>query len=596
MKRIFNALIAVIAVAWLFFACSQHMPNTDTRLVETVVADTNVVLPPAWAFGIVYGAYTNQQQSIELIDQIIEHDYPIDAFWIDSWIWDWENQGQGPKKYMDFVADTISYPNRKGMWDYMESKNIKAGMWMWDAIMKTGNEAEYEDFKLKGFFKAEKIRTDGWHNGLRTTIIGDNSEEVSGTWCGDIDFENPEATEYFQQKVKHFFDAGVDFIKLDKTDAIPVCKAMFVTTQKFGKETGGRGFILSHSGGVGSEEFKRYPGKWTDDTRSDWTVENPTHEFSPWLPRVAFKENLAMYTDTSRHFYKIPFMANDMGGFAVGLDGKIDEELYIRWLEFAHFVPLTTPFSQPENPTGNIAFNVSELADSIFRIYSHLKMELFPYIYSYAHRARIDGVNVIRPTHLYEYMFGEEILVAPVYEQGKRARELFLPEGDKWVNYWTGEPFDGGQIVTCKAPIHQIPLFVKQGAIIPKREYARSIESGTNALLTLEIFSGANGTFSLIEDDGTSNDYLEGKFALTNIEYSEEPGKSMLVIHPVGGTFDGMSNSRNWRFILRCDDKISEIQHNGEKINFEINQSNIQLELPAQSKHEKLEMIFSREH
>lgn len=596
MNTIFKSLIALIAAACLFVGCSQQAPNYHTSLLETAVADTNVVLPPAWAFGIVYGAYTNQQQSIELIDQIIEYDYPIDAFWIDSWIWDWQNQGQGPKKYMDFVADTISYPNRKEMWDYMESKNIKAGMWMWDAIMQTGNEVEYDDFKSKGFFKAEKIRTDGWHNGLRTTIIGDNSEEVSGTWCGDIDFENPKATAYFQQKVKHFFDAGVDFIKLDKTDAIPVCKAMFETTRKFGKETGGRGFILSHSGGVDSEEFKRYPGKWTDDTRSDWTVEKPTHEFSPWLPRVAFKENLAMYTDTTRHFYKTPFMANDMGGFSVGIDREIDEELYIRWLEFAHFVPLTTPFSQPENPTGNIAFKVSEQADSIFRFYSHLKMELFPYIYSYAHRARIDGVNIIRPTRLYEYLFGEEILVAPVYEQGKRERDLFLPSGSHWINYWTGETLEGGQPVSCEAPLHQIPLFVKEGSIIPKREYARSISAGTNDLLELEIYTGANGNFTLIEDDGTSNDYLEGKFALTNIEYSEEPGKSKLVIHPVEGIFNEMSDSRVWRFTIRGDNKISEVHHNGEKINFEINQSNIQFELPAQSKHEKLEIIFSREH
>ena len=595
MKLNFKFLTLIILTIWMFSGCSESLKNTEevNSLIE--VADTNVVLPPAWAFGVLYGAYTNQEQSVELIDKIIEHDYPIDAFWIDSWFWDWQNQGLGPKKYIDFIADTVSYPNMKGMWNYMQSKNIKAGMWMWDAIMKTGNEAAYDDFKSKGFFKSENIRTDGWHNGLRTTIIGDNSQKVSGTWCGDIDFENPEATAYFQQKVKHFFDDGVDFIKLDKTDAIPVCKAMFETTQKLGKETKGRGFILSHSGGVNSPEYKRYPAKWTDDTRSDWTVENPSHEFSPWLPKVAFKENLAMYTDTTRHFYKIPFMANDMGGFAVGLDGKVDEELYIRWLEFAHFVPLTTPFSQPENPTGNIPFNVSEQADSIFRFYSHLKMELFPYIYSYAHRARLDGVNIIRPTRLYEYLFGDEILVAPVYEQGKRERNLFLPEGSRWTNYWTGITLEGGQPVSVEAPLDRIPIFVKEGAIIPKRAYARSIESGTNDLLTLEIFSGANGTFSLIEDDETSNDYLDGKYAVTNIEYLANPLETKIIIHPVEGNFTGMSDTRSWKFIIRGDNKIREIHHNGENIEFEINQASIQFELPSLSKHQKTEIVFSRE-
>jgi len=586
----FSLLLFIICA---HITCENPQYGQNKTDLHSVVADTNLVIPPAWAFGIVYGAYTNQKQSIELIDQIIEHDYPIDGFWIDSWIWDWQNQGQGPKKYMDFVADTISYPDMKEMWDYMESKNIKGGMWMWDAIMKTGNEDVYKDFKSKGFFRAENIRTDGWHNGLRTTIIGDNSEQVQGTWCGDIDFENPKATAYFQQKVKHFFDDGVDFIKLDKTDAIPVCKAMFETTQKLGKETEGRGFILSHSHGVETEEYKRYPGKWTDDTRSDWNVENPTHKFSPWLPYVAFKENLAMYTDTNRHFYEIPFLANDMGGFSVGADGIIDEELYIRWLEFAHFVPLTTPFSQPENPTGNIPFKVSERADSIFHFYSHLKMELFPYIYSYAHLARIDGVNIIRPTRLYEYLFGREILVAPVYEQGKRERELFLPVHSKWIEYWTGKTYEGGQTISVQAPLGQIPLFVKQGAIIPRREYARSIEEGTNDLLTLEIFAGANSNFRLIEDDGTSNDYLQGKFALTNIEYQEEPGENRIVIHPVSGSYEGMSKLRTWKFILRGDHKITEIKLDGEKIDFDTIKSTVQFMLPSRNKSLKSEIFIS---
>ena len=593
MKQLIINTTAVILAA-TFFSCNPVDSSSVNKHSLSEVADTNVVLPPAWAFGIVYGAYTNQEQSIELIDQIIEHDYPIDAFWIDSWIWDWQNQGQGPKKYMDFVADTLSYPDMKGMWNYIESKNIKAGMWMWDAIMQTGNEAEYEDFKSKGFFRAENIRTDSWHNGARTTIIGDSSEEVSGTWCGDIDFENPEATAYFQQKVKHFFDDGVDFIKLDKTDAIPVCKAMFETTQKSGKETKGRGFILSHSHGVDTEEYKHYPGKWTDDTRSDWTVEKPMHEFSPWLPRVAFKENLAMYTDTSRHFHKIPFLANDMGGFAVGLDGKIDEELYIRWLEFAHFVPLTTPFSQPENPTGNIAFKVSDRADSIFHSYSHLKMELFPYIYSYAHRSRLEGINIIRPTKLYEYLFGEEIFVAPVYKKGATEQKLSLPEGVNWINYWTGEILEGGQTISCPAPLSQIPLFIKQGAIIPKRKYARSVEMGNNDLLELHIFDGESGKFILIEDDGTSNDYLEGIFATTVISYDYLPEKCKILIQPVQGVFSGMKNTRTWQIILHGTTDIKDILSAGKSINFKINPSNTEFELPLQENHKKTEIILFR--
>jgi len=88
---------------------------------------------------------------------------------------------------------------------------------------------------------------------------------------------------------------------------------MFEKTQEMGKETGGRGFILSHTGGIDDPEFKRYPTKWTDDTRADWTVEDPTKDFYSWMPQVALKENIAMYTDPSKKTSKIPFLTNDMG-------------------------------------------------------------------------------------------------------------------------------------------------------------------------------------------------------------------------------------------------------------------------------------------
>ncbi|UOB16114.1 glycoside hydrolase family 31 protein [Abyssalbus ytuae] len=557
-------------------------------------ADINVVIPPAWAFGIIYGAYTNQEQSIELINQIIEYDYPIDAFWIDSWIWDWKNKGKGPDKYMDFVGDTISYPHMEGMWDYMKEKNIKSGMWMWDCILKPGNEEVYNNFKERGYFTHEFINTNGWHNGTQTTIIGDDSKEVKGTWCGNIDFNNDEAVAYFKLKTKHFFDKGLDFIKLDRTDAINVCKRMFEMSQDFGKETRGRGFILSHSNGVNNEEYKKYPGKWTDDTRSDWSYETQSREFSPWLPKVSFKENLAMYTDTNKHFHKIPFLANDMGGFAVSNNGYIDEELYIRWLEFAMFVPLTTPFSQPENKTGNIAFKVSERANRIFKEYAHLKMKLFPYIYSYAHKSRIEGINTIRlvPGHLYQYQFGEEILVAPVYESSQTRRKLYLPGTSKWINYWSGEVYQGGQEIITDAPLDKIPLFIKQGAIIPQRKYSRSIESGNNNIIELHIYPGSEGSFSLIEDDGISNHYLKGVYALTNMELKTNKKGFNLVINPVSGCYEGMKELRQWEIIIHDSKVPATVKLEEKELKFKISKRSMLIDPFKSDKKEKCIVKF----
>lgn len=561
----------------ILFLSVSFAQNKEFVHPKPTAINENVVLPPSWAFGVVYGAYTNQAQSEKLVREIIKHDYPIDAFWIDSWIWDLKNQGKGPEKYIDFVADTQSYPDMKKMWTLMEKENIKSGMWVWDAIFEKGNEEAFNDFKSKGFFKNIYFRTDSWHNGSRTTIIGDNSKPVSGTTCGDIDFQNPEAVKYFKQRMKHFFEKGLDFIKLDKTDAIPVCKAMFEMTQELGKETNGRGFILSHSHGVNSEEYKRYPGKWTDDTRSDWSAKTHKREFSPWLPRVGFKENIEMYLDTKKHFHKIPFLAQDLGGFAVSTDQFIDEELYIRWLQFAMFAPITTPFSQPENPTGNIAFKVSKRADKIFRDYAHLKMELFPYIYTYAHLSRLEGVNTIRPFegNPYQYLFGKELLVAPVYVQGATQTKVELPANSNWIDYWTGKIYTGGQTINADASIEKIPLFIKQGAIIPKRKYARSIEKGTNDLLEIHVYAGANGEFELIEDDGKSNDYLKGIYAKTLIEQQKSNSEIQIQAKPTQGSFKNMSKSRRWQIVVHGVENAKTIRVNGKKMSVRKNGSEI---------------------
>lgn len=462
--------LGLLACSLLFSMCTGNKENQTYVHPVPEAADTNVVLPPSWAFGVLYGSYTNQQETVERVDEIIAHDYPIDAYWIDSWFWDHANEGKGPKKYMDFVADTIGYPDRKAMWDYLQKQGVKGGFWAWDCIFQTGNEEAFADFEEKGYFRNTHVESNPWHNNSTTTaMFQTEGGSKKGTLCGNIDFNNPEAVAYFKQRMKHFFDEGADFIKLDRTSAINVCKVMFEMSQEFGRETQGRGFLLSHTGGVESEEFKRYPGKWTDDTRSDWTIEKPTKKFNSWVPAVALKENIAMFNDTARKSScNIPFLANDMGGFDMGITDQLDEELFIRWLQFSQFNPIVEAFSQPENPSANLAYRYSERADRLFRQYTHLRMELFPYVYSYAHKTRLEGELMMRklPGQIYEYLFGNELFVAPVYEQGATEREFMLPAG-KWVNYWNGDVLEGGQMQKVAAPIEQIPLLVRQGSIIP---------------------------------------------------------------------------------------------------------------------------------
>lgn len=555
----------------LILCTSSVVAQTHTQLLpERIAADSNLVLPPAWAFGVLYGAYTNQQETIERIEEIIKHNYPIDAYWIDSWFWSYAEKGKGPQKYIDFVADTIAFPNRTQMWNFMAKNNIKGGFWIWDCILETGNEKAFNDFKSRGYFSNTYYETNTWHNNSTSTaMFQDKNDQKKGTLCGNINFDDPQAVSYFKNQMKHFFDEGADFIKLDRTAKVSVSKAMFEMSQEFGQETKGCGFMLAHSFTTDNEEYKRYPAKWTDDTRSDWTVEKPVIKFAEWAPPVALKENIAMFTNPAKPSSKIPFLANDMGGFTVGNVPKPDEELFIRWLQFSMFNPIVEVFSEPENITSNLAWKYSDRADSIFRFYAQQRMELFPYIYSYAMRCRTEAKPMLGkfPEHIYQFTFGDEILVAPVYEKGATTLNVFLPDGN-WINYWTGENLLGNVQDTVAAPLNQIPLFVKQGSIIPMRKYASSIEKGNNNTLFLHIYPGANGRFELLEDDGTSNDYQNGIYASTIIELKSSTAKFILTINPVQGNYEGMSPTRNWILNIHYNEAPKQIRLNRKRVKF----------------------------
>ena len=594
MKRgLFYFLIIVLAIT--IHSCNQVSTYKSYIHPEPATLDSNLIIPPAWSFGILYGGYTNQEETIERIKKIQSHDYPIDAYWIDSWFWDYINMGMGPEKYIDFVADTISYPDREAMWTFMEENNIKGGFWIWDCIQKTGNEEAFYDFKERGYFSEVFINTGSWHNASITTdMYREGDETTPRTPTGNVDFNNPEAAEYFKQQIKHFFDEGADFIKLDRNASVEFCRAMFEATQEFGKETQGRGFILSHSHGTEDEEFKRYPTKWTGDSRADWSMDKPTKEFYSWVPKHALKENIESFADPENRKSIIPFLTMDLGGFQMGTTHQKDEELFIRWMQFGIFTPIVQLFSQAENPTSNLPYNYSHRADTLFRYYSHLRMKLFPYIYSYAHQTRLKGENIIRqiPGTIHEYNFGKEFLVAPIYRQGARTRELTFPHGT-WIDYWTGEYFDGLTTHVVDAPIDKIPLFVRQGAVIPMRKYATSVERGTNDVLELHVFPGSDSQFTLIEDDGTSNDYLEGIYLKTEISLHHNDHNATLTIEPAKGYYNNMKENREWIFIIHDADDISSIEINGKASEYSVEGSQATTKAFRNSKYNSTEVIIS---
>jgi alpha-D-xyloside xylohydrolase len=120
-----------------------------------------------------------------------------------------------------------------------------------------------------------------------------------------------------------------------------------------------------------------------------------------------------------------------------------------------------------------------------------------------------------------EYMLGPAFLVAPVTEQGRETRQVYLPVGSDWYNFWTGEKFKGGQTLSVAAPIDIIPLFVRAGSIIPMGVDVQNTASA-QVLKEIRVYPGKAAEFTLYDDDGVSNDYERGKFTTTTLRWDEQ--------------------------------------------------------------------------
>jgi len=517
---------------------------------------TEIILPPAWAFGILYGGYTNQSESRERVDSIRAFGLPIDGYWIDSWFWDYQNRGAGPAGYIDFRGDRKAYPDPGALWSYLESRQVKAGLWIWDAIQQSGNEAVFADFQDRQYFTGPPYEnTDRWHNKAGNTLIA------------DIDFENPEAAAYWKVQLQPFFEVGLDFLKLDRSSEIPFLRAAFTATQEMGRETAGRGFVLSHLHSTYQQAMLQYPTKWTGDAKIAWS--QPDYPDFNQYAMGAFRENLLMAADPSRTTYAIPFLTHDAGGYNFYGPRKVDEELYLRWIPFAMMNPVTTVFTSHQNPTANLPWRYSRRALETFRYYARLKMRLFPYIYTYAHRTRASREKMVRGDrrHPDQYRLGEELLVAPVTQPGADSRELVLPPG-QWRDFYDPQTvFEGGQTITYPAPLDRLPLLVRSGSILPLRPYAPSIAAGTNDSLSLRIYPGAAAaSFTLIEDDGESESYRNGELARTTFTYRRQGRVGQLSCSATAGSFRGMNDQRRLQLEIYESERPERVSINEEPL------------------------------
>jgi alpha-D-xyloside xylohydrolase len=216
-------------------------------------------------------------------------------------------------------------------------------------------------------------------------------------------------------------------------------------------------------------------------------------------------------------------------------------ELYTRWFEYASFLPI---FRSHGSRLTNEVWSYGKQAEPILEKYLKLRYELMPYIYSLSYQNYKTGAPSMRALFMDfpndpkvtdlrdEYMFGPAFLVAPITDQGATSREVYLPEGSDWYNYWTNERLKGGQTITVKAPIDTLPLFVRAGSIVPVGKVIESTNQ-PQAITKLRIYPGANANFTLYDDDGKTYAYENGVSKISNLHWDDATQKLNYTGSPV---------------------------------------------------------------
>jgi alpha-D-xyloside xylohydrolase len=147
-----------------------------------------------------------------------------------------------------------------------------------------------------------------------------------------------------------------------------------------------------------------------------------------------------------------------------------------------------------------------------------------------------------------QFMFGPAILVNPVTEYKKRSRELYLPNTNGWYNFYTSEFLEGGQTITAEAPYGQIPLYVKEGSIVPCGPNIEYTSQKSSEPFTIYVYTGKDASFSLYEDENINYNYEKGRFSTIEIQYNE--ASKTLTIADKKGSFDGMQKNRAFNIVF----------------------------------------------
>lgn len=475
-----------------------------------------VPMPQKWTLGYQqsrWGYSVSQKQVEKIAENLRKYDLPCDVLHLDI---DYMNG----YRVFTWRKDTYEKPA-----DFVK-KMRKLGFRI-ITIIDPGVKKDNHDYKIyqEGIEKGYFVKAP------------DGTVYVNQVWPGDSvfpDFGRKEVRKWWAKNCKYLVDLGVAGIWDDMNEPasfkgeIPqdvifhneeeasthkkmhnvyghnMAKATYEGLKKY---SGKRPFVITRAAYAGTQKFSTV---WTGDNQSLWT------HVQMMIPQLC---NLGMSG--------FSFAGTDIGGF--GADTT--PELLTRWIEGALFSPLYRNHAalgtRSQEP-----WVFGEPTLSIYRKYLKLRYRFIPYLYDELYRETKTGLPIMRPlvlnyendTQVYnlndEYMVGEDILAAPVVQEGQTKRAVYLPKG-KWIDFWNGVEHAGKTTILVDAPIDKLPLFIKKNTILPWGKEVSHISDEPDESMTFRLF-GKRGKYVHYQDNGTDFKYQKGEYNLYEVKVNKD--------------------------------------------------------------------------
>lgn len=521
-------------------------------------------LMPIWTLGLWQSRqrYETQEQSLDVVKEFRKRGIPLDNI-VQDWFY-WPKAEWGSHKF-----DPDRFPDPAGWVKAIHDEHARIMISVWGKFYP--GTSNYEELHKRGY--------------LYEPLLWEDIHEWVGFPYTDYDAFNADARKLFWSQVrdalftKHFDAWWMDATEPDISSPMELSKqrarmnptAMgagsrvlngYALMNSRGVYEGQRGtapdqrvFILTRSGFAGIQRYGS--ATWSGDMPCTW--ESLQRQIPAGLG----------YSISG-----VPYWSMDIGGFTAPprflsengqkLTGAaLDEwcELNARWFEFGTFVPLVRLHGESQYREPWAFGGDDHPAFKTIVKFDHLRYQLLPYVYSQAGAVTQDGASFMRPlvmdfpgdvqarTLTDEYMFGPALLVAPITEYKARERSVYFPgTTGGWFNFWDGTHVAGGAAQTIAAPYDQIPLFVRAGSLIPFGPDMQYTTEKKADPITVYVYAGADGSFSLYEDDGLTYGYEHGAFARIPLRWND--ATKTLTIGARTGSFAGMLQERTFNVVL----------------------------------------------